>query len=59
MTYASPISLDPRHYALGLYRGTLSHCNMMATRGGVLQVGVGVVLRCDRGGGGSVWGGPP
>lgn len=38
VTYASPISLKPRHYALGLYLDTLSWANMRATRTGVLQV---------------------
>lgn len=38
VTYASPISLKPRHYALGLYLGTLSWQNMLATKTGVLQV---------------------
>lgn len=36
--YASPISLTPRHYAIGLYQNTLSRENMLATRRGVLQV---------------------
>lgn len=39
VTYAAPISLKPRHYALGLYLNTLSWENMLATRTGVLQVG--------------------
>ncbi|PRW58673.1 flavin reductase [Chlorella sorokiniana] len=38
VTYASPISLKPRHYALGLYLNTLSWQNMLATRTGVLQI---------------------
>ena len=38
VTYASPISLKPRCYALGLYEGTLSRENMLATEYGVLQV---------------------
>ena len=37
--YASPVSLTPRHYAIGLYQNTLSRENMLATRRGVLQVG--------------------
>ena len=37
VTYAAPISLKPRHYALGLYLDTLSWQNMLATRTGVLQ----------------------
>jgi hypothetical protein len=45
VTYASPISLQPRRYALGLYRGTLSWQNMMATRTGVLQVGLAVLAQ--------------
>jgi flavin reductase (DIM6/NTAB) family NADH-FMN oxidoreductase RutF len=38
VTYASPISIVPRFYALGLYRGTLSAENMLATGKGVLQI---------------------
>ncbi|EFN59513.1 hypothetical protein CHLNCDRAFT_50078 [Chlorella variabilis] len=38
VTYASPISLKPRQYALGLYLNTLSWENMLATRTGLLQV---------------------
>ncbi|KAI7839064.1 hypothetical protein COHA_007206 [Chlorella ohadii] len=38
VTYASPISLKPRRYALGLYLNTLSWQNMLATRTGVLQI---------------------
>ncbi|KAL4419476.1 hypothetical protein ABPG77_008278 [Micractinium sp. CCAP 211/92] len=38
VTYAAPISLKPRHYALGLYLNTLSWENMLATRTGVLQI---------------------
>ena len=38
VTYASPISIVPRFYALGLYRGTLSAENMLATGEGVLQI---------------------
>lgn len=38
VTYASPISLKPRRYALGLYEGTLSRDNMLATGRGLLQV---------------------
>lgn len=38
MIYASPISLTPRHYAIGLYQNTLSRENMLATKRGVLQV---------------------
>jgi flavin reductase (DIM6/NTAB) family NADH-FMN oxidoreductase RutF len=38
VTYAAPISLEPRHFALGLFVGTLSWQNMLATRSGVLQV---------------------
>lgn len=38
VTYASPISIVPRYYALGLYRGTLSAENMLATGKGVLQI---------------------
>ena len=45
VTYASPISLQPRRYALGLYRGTLSWQNMLATRTGVLQVGLAVLAQ--------------
>ena len=36
-------SLKPRHYALGLYLNTLSWHNMLATRTGVLQVGLAAV----------------
>ena len=38
VTYASPISIVPRFYALGLYRGTLSAENMLTTGKGVLQI---------------------
>jgi hypothetical protein len=39
LTYASPVSLEPRTYALGLYHGTLSRENFLATGRGALQVG--------------------
>jgi hypothetical protein len=45
VTYASPISLTPRHYALGLYVNTLSWENFLSTGRGVLQVRRGRVLR--------------
>lgn len=50
VTYAAPISLKPRHYALGLYLNTLSWENMLATRTGVLQVrhGCGAGSSCER-----------
>jgi len=38
VTYASPISIVPRYYALGLYRGTLSAESMLTTGCGVLQI---------------------
>jgi hypothetical protein len=44
ITYAAPISLQPRRYALGLYLGTLSHENFKLTKRGVLQVRPG---RCQ------------
>eukprot|EP00887_Chlorella_sp_A99_P005542 scaffold1.g5542.t1 len=37
VTYAAPVSLKPRRYALGLYEGTLSRDNMLATGRGLLQ----------------------
>jgi hypothetical protein len=45
VTYAAPISLKPRHYALGLYINTLSWRNMLGTRVGVLQASNDVVDR--------------
>lgn len=38
VTYAAPISIQPRRFALGLYIGTLSHDNFRQTNRGVLQV---------------------
>jgi hypothetical protein len=38
VTYAAPISLQPRCYALGLYLRTLSYENFKRERQGVLQV---------------------
>ena len=38
VTYCSPVSIRPRFYALGLYRGTLSWENMLATGEGALQI---------------------
>lgn len=38
VTYAAPVSLKPRRYALGLYEGTLSRDNMLATGRGLLQI---------------------
>jgi len=38
VTYAAPISLKPRRYAVGLYVGTLSHANFLATGAGLLQI---------------------
>lgn len=38
LTYASPISLKPRYYAIGLYTNTLSWENMLSHGYGVLQV---------------------
>lgn len=38
VTYTSLVSIRPRYYALGLYRGTLSWENMLETGEGVLQV---------------------
>lgn len=38
VTYASPVSLKPRHYAVGLYVNTLSWENCLGTRHAVLQV---------------------
>lgn len=38
VTYASPISINPPRYALGLYKDTLSRENMLATGIGVLQL---------------------
>jgi flavin reductase (DIM6/NTAB) family NADH-FMN oxidoreductase RutF len=38
VTYASPISIVPRFYAVSLYRGTLSAENMLKTGKGVLQI---------------------
>eukprot|EP00803_Ostreobium_quekettii_P008755 evm.model.scf_483.5 EVM.evm.TU.scf_483.5 scf_483:77184-78741(-) len=38
-TYCSPVAIHPKRcYALGLYNGTLSRENMLATGKGVLQV---------------------
>lgn len=38
VTYASPVSIQPRVIAAGLYRGTLSHENAMRDRRGILQI---------------------
>ena len=38
VTYACPVSIKPRRFALGLYLGTASHDNFKRTRHGVLQV---------------------
>ena len=38
VTYASPVSLSPRHFALGLFVGTLTWDNALASRRGVLQI---------------------
>lgn len=38
VTYASPVSLKPRMFALGLYDGTLSRENMLSSGRGTLQV---------------------
>lgn len=38
VTYASPVAVQPRTYALGLYVGTLSWESMLASGYGVLQV---------------------
>jgi len=38
VTFASPVSLAPRVFALGLYRDTLSWANFLDTRTGVLQI---------------------
>lgn len=38
VTYASPISLKPRQYAMGVFVGTLTHSNFLATGRGTLQV---------------------
>ncbi|KAG1662946.1 hypothetical protein FOA52_006699 [Chlamydomonas sp. UWO 241] len=38
VTYAAPVSIKPRRYALGLYLGTLSHANFKQTGRGLLQV---------------------
>ena len=38
VTYASPIAIVPRYYALGFYKGTLSSEIMLATGEGVLQI---------------------
>lgn len=37
VTYAGPVSLAPRHYAIGLYNHTLSRDNFLATGRGLLQ----------------------
>lgn len=54
VTYASPISLKPRQYALGLYLNTLSWENMLATRTGLLQVGA-VTLQWQSSRGQGAW----
>jgi hypothetical protein len=38
VTYASPVAIQPRSFALGLYLGTQSYANMRHHRRGVLQV---------------------
>lgn len=38
LTYGSPVSIEPRYFALGLLRGTLSWENMLSSGDGVLQV---------------------
>lgn len=38
VTYTSPVSIRPKYYALGLYRGTLSWENMLETGEAALQV---------------------
>ncbi|KAG2482795.1 hypothetical protein HYH03_018285 [Edaphochlamys debaryana] len=38
VTYASPVAIKPRMYAIGLYLGTLSHENFRHHKRGVLQV---------------------
>lgn len=43
VTYASPIAVRPRMFALGLYEGTLSRENMLATGHGTLQARFSVV----------------
>lgn len=41
VTFASPVSISPRAFAVGLYRDTLTWSNFLDTRTGVLQI-----LRC-------------
>ena len=48
VTYASPISLKPRQYAMGVFVGTLTHSNFLATGRGTLQVGGTAVPRTWR-----------
>ena len=38
VTYAAPVSIKPRRFALGLYLGTLSHEYFKSSGHGVLQV---------------------
>lgn len=38
VTYAAPVSIQPRRFALGLYLGTLSHEFFKSSGHGVLQV---------------------
>ena len=38
LTYATPVGISPRTWAISLYRPTLTHANFVKRRGGVLQL---------------------
>ena len=38
LTYATPVGISPRTWAVSLYRPTLTHANWLAQKRGVLQL---------------------